>query len=55
MEKKYNYTPEQLKEYRKLIPDFGLTKSEALKYAAKMGASDSLRVIQYGVCNKDEP
>ena len=40
------YTPEQIKEFRKILPDFGLTKGEALSYAAEMGASDSLRGIQ---------
>ena len=44
--KRPTYSKEELKKYQKLVPSFGLTKSEALSYAAKMGASDSIRGLQ---------
>tara|TARA_R110002167_G_scaffold366372_1_gene595521 strand:+ start:458 stop:4783 length:4326 start_codon:yes stop_codon:yes gene_type:complete len=40
------YTKEEIKRIREVNPTFKLSKSEALKYAAKMGASDSLRGLQ---------
>ena len=40
------YSAEEIKQYQEFEPTFGLTKSEALTYAAKMGASDSIRGLQ---------
>jgi GH24 family phage-related lysozyme (muramidase) len=40
------YTKEEIEQLREVDPTFKLSKSEALKYAAKMGASDSLRGLQ---------
>ena len=40
------YTKKEIEEIRKTNPTFRLSKSEALSYAAEMGASDSLRGIQ---------
>ena len=40
------YTKEEIEQLREVNPTFKLSKSEALKYAAKMGASDSLRGLQ---------
>ena len=40
------YTKQEIEKIRKTNPTFRLSKSEALKYAASMGASDSLRGLQ---------
>ena len=40
------WTAEKIKKAREFDPTFRLSKSEALKYVAQMGASDSLRGIQ---------
>tara|TARA_R100000995_G_scaffold24951_3_gene10757 strand:+ start:3421 stop:8517 length:5097 start_codon:yes stop_codon:yes gene_type:complete len=44
--KRPSYSEEELKKYQELVPTFGLSKSDALSYVAKMGASDSIRGIQ---------
>lgn len=40
------YTQQELEEIRKDLPTFQLSKKEALTYAAKMGATDSLRGLK---------
>ena len=40
------YTKKQIEFYRQLDPSFELSKKEALTYAAKMGATDSLRGLK---------
>ena len=40
------YTKKQIEFYRQFDPSFELSKKEALTYAAKMGATDSLRGLK---------
>lgn len=44
--KRPTYSAEEIKKYQEFSPTFQLSKSDALSYVAKMGASDSIRGLQ---------